>query len=164
MILEYKTKATAEQLTRLAKHGYLNGDGLERALTLAGTIPTGQTWLKFLDIALLSLGVAFTLSGIIFFFAYNWANMAYFLKFGLIESGILLAIGFAHYRGLDKFSGQVGLMSAAILIGALLAVQGQVYQTGADAYQLFLSWAILIADCLTLHHQFFGDRGNCATW
>ena len=30
------------------------------------------------------------------------------------------------------------------MVGVLLAVFGQVYQTGADAYQLFLTWTILI--------------------
>jgi uncharacterized membrane protein len=31
-----------------------------------------------------------------------------------------------------------------LLVGALLAVYGQIYQTGADSYELFLGWALLI--------------------
>ena len=31
---------------------------------------------------------------------------------------------------------------AALLFGGLLAVYGQIYQTGADAYELFLSWSL----------------------
>ena len=37
------------------------------------------------------------------------------------------------------------LTGCSVLVGALLAVYGQVYQTGADAWQLFAGWAALIA-------------------
>jgi hypothetical protein len=74
-------KASSEQLERLAQKGYLNLPGLERALTLAGYIPGLEAWRKFLDYTLLALGVAFALSGVIFFFAFNWAEMHRFLKF-----------------------------------------------------------------------------------
>src|SRR5690606_25106025 len=33
---------------------------------------------------------------------------------------------------------------AAIATGTLLALVGQIYQTGADAWQLFLLWAVLL--------------------
>ena len=33
---------------------------------------------------------------------------------------------------------------AAVAVGALLAVFGQTYQTGADPFELFLTWALLI--------------------
>ncbi|WP_315814113.1 hypothetical protein [Paraflavitalea speifideaquila] len=36
------------------------------------------------------------------------------------------------------------LTAAAVLLGVLMAVFGQVYQTGANAYDLFLSWTIAI--------------------
>jgi len=136
--------ATASRLKRLAQNGYLDETGLEQALTLAQVMPNQTTWRTFLDYSLLMLGALFTLSGILFFFAYNWADIPHLAKFGLIQAGILLSIGIAHYRGLHAITGQVGLFSAAVLVGAHLAVQGQIYQTGADAYTLFLGWLILI--------------------
>ncbi|HET6521432.1 MAG TPA: DUF2157 domain-containing protein, partial [Geminicoccaceae bacterium] len=36
------------------------------------------------------------------------------------------------------------LVGAAVLVGVTLAVFGQIYQTGADAYQLFVGWGLLI--------------------
>ena len=45
---------------------------------------------------------------------------------------------------LKKISGQIALISLSVLIGVFLAVFGQIYQTGADAYQLFLLWAVII--------------------
>jgi uncharacterized membrane protein len=39
---------------------------------------------------------------------------------------------------------KVSLLAAAIMVGALLAVYGQTYQTGADTTDLFATWAVLI--------------------
>jgi uncharacterized membrane protein len=36
------------------------------------------------------------------------------------------------------------LLSAGVLVGVFLAIFGQVYQTGADSFVLFLEWAVLI--------------------
>ena len=46
-------------------------------------------------------------------------------------------------RGMQHTSGRVAVLAACVLIGVFLAVFGQVYQTGADAWQLFLGWAAL---------------------
>jgi len=140
-----ETRASSDRLLRLAEAGYLNEKALERALSLAGHIPGGAAWKKFLDYVLLILGAGFLISGIFFFFAYNWADMHRFLKFGLIEVGLLITVGLAFYLGLDGLPGKVALTAAALLVGVLLAVFGQAYQTGADAYELFLNWAALIA-------------------
>ncbi|MCP4536763.1 MAG: DUF2157 domain-containing protein [Chloroflexi bacterium] len=138
-------RATPGRLRTLAQGGHLDAKTLETSLRMAGSIPNGKAWEKFIGHALLLLGAAFTLSGVFFFFAYNWADMHRFFKFGLIETAILFAAGLAFYKGLDNLSGKIALAAAAILVGALLAVYGQTYQTGADSYQLFLTWALLIA-------------------
>jgi uncharacterized membrane protein len=93
---------------------------------------------------LLFLGSTLVLAGVIFFFAYNWAEMGRFLKFALIEVGIVACIIAASLRGLLRLSGKVLLLSASVLVGVLLAVYGQTYQTGADAFELFMGWAVLI--------------------
>lgn len=140
----FERRASQDRLVLLAQKGFLNRAGLERALVLAGYIPTAGQWRRFLDYSLLALGLVFTLSGIIFFFAFNWAGMHRFLKFGLIEAGIVACLIFAAFRGLNTLTGKAGLIGAAVLVGALLAVQGQVYQTGANTYWLFLYWAVFI--------------------
>lgn len=137
-------RASMERLEWLVQKGLLNLAGLERALSLAGYIPTAGMWRKFLDYTLLALGTVFTLSGVIFFFAFNWAQMHHFLKFGLIEVTMVLCLGFAYYRGLNTLPGKAGLIAASVLVGALLAVQGQIYQTGADSYWLFFYWTLFI--------------------
>jgi uncharacterized membrane protein len=47
-------------------------------------------------------------------------------------------------RGLPRLAGQIALSLAAVVAGALLAVFGQLYQTGADPFELFLTWALII--------------------
>src|SRR5437879_207918 len=48
--------------------------------------------LKLLRYFLLAAGVSFLLSGIIFFFAYNWNNLSPFQKFALCETGIVTCV------------------------------------------------------------------------
>jgi uncharacterized membrane protein len=101
-------------------------------------------WFSWAQNALLFLGSALVLAGIIFFFAYNWKSMGPFLKFILLEAGILVCIISMFVLKLKPVVAKVLLLSASILTGILLAVFGQTYQTGADAYELFVSWAIVI--------------------
>ncbi|HEY83752.1 MAG TPA: DUF2157 domain-containing protein [Chloroflexi bacterium] len=142
-----------ENLRWLARNGILNaaplrlrsGQALERALEISGHAPDRGRWLRFLDIILLVLGAGFAVSGIFFFFAFNWADMHRFFKLGLLEVAILAAVGLTSCLGLDKLAGKIALTASGLLVGALLAVYGQIYQTGADSYTLFLNWALLIA-------------------
>lgn len=103
---------------------------------------TPKEWNRFLSVFLLAAGVGFTVSGILFFFAYNWNGLPEFAKLGIVEalltSFVLLAV-FTRWNRLVK---QVLLTGAVFLTGTLFAVFGQIYQTGADAYDLFLGWTL----------------------
>lgn len=137
-------RATPERLRHLAKTWQLSRTARRRAFELAGLLPTDNQWRLLLDRFLLLSGTALIITGIILFFAWNWADLHRFAKFALLE-GVLLACVFTTWRqGLDSPVGQVALAAAAMLTGALLAVCGQTYQTGADPYGLFLGWLALI--------------------
>ena len=99
----------------------------------------------WLDRGLLFLGLGLTLSGVVFFFAYNWEGMHRLLKLSMIEAGIIGALITALISGLSGLRGKLALLVASVLVGVFLAVYGQIYQTGADAWQLFAGWAGLIA-------------------
>lgn len=121
--------------------GLLSAEGRDAALT---TLRPARHWWKWANRSLLFVGATLFLAGVIFFFAYNWARMHAVSKFCAIEVGLwICAIG-ALRCGLDKITGKVLLLSASVLVGVLLAVYGQVYQTGADAYQNYVLWALLI--------------------
>jgi uncharacterized membrane protein len=137
--------ATPQKLRQLAKRGVLKPKDLEQALKLIGHTPSPSRWARFLEIVLLVLGVGFIVSGVFFFFAFNWADMHRFLKLGVLEMAVLLTVGLTVWQKLDRLPGKIALSATGLLVGALLAVFGQIYQTGADAYQLFLTWALLIS-------------------
>ena len=128
-------------IRKLYRDGLLNDAAFKAA---SGVLRPVSIWFSWVRRMLLFFGSALVLAGIIFFFAYNWAAMGKFLKFGLLEAGILVCIVASHLRGRTQLSGKVLLLSSSVLVGVLLAVYGQIYQTGADAYGLFLSWALLI--------------------
>ena len=89
-------------------------------------------------------GTALIVAGVAAFFAFNWAALHRLAKFGLLEAGIAASVFLAWWRGLDSLAGRAALVCASFLTGVLLAVYGQAYQTGADAYGLFLGWGVLI--------------------
>jgi uncharacterized membrane protein len=137
--------ATQRNLLYLAQKGLLDWRAYERALKIIGFTPDADKWNRFLNILLLILGSGFSVCGIYFFFAYNWADMHRFVKLGIIEFFIVGLIISATALSLEKLTGKIVLTVAGVLIGALLAVYGQIYQTGADSYTLFFFWALLMA-------------------
>lgn len=137
-------QATPSRLRRLAQLGYLDRQALEQGLRLSGGLPDRQGWARFLDVALLVLGALFFTSGLFFFVAYNWEDLPRFARFGVLEAAIVVMVIVAHWAGLNRLGGKIALTVGALLVGALLAVFGQEYQTGADAYTLFGNWALLI--------------------
>jgi uncharacterized membrane protein len=138
-------EANEDNLRSLARAGGISANELEQALCISGIIPGGKAWTRFLNTLFLLLGSVFIIAGIIFFFAYNWASMSRLLKLGLVQAALLAAVFTTSYLGFEKLSGKTSLLSASLLTGALLALFGQIYQTGADAYELFLNWSALIA-------------------
>jgi uncharacterized membrane protein len=114
-----------------------------RVRAIASRTPNQVEWSHFLASALLLLGAGLVLSGLISFFAFNWAALGRFTKMGLIAAAMTVCAATALRRP-DTLLSRVLLTAAAVLVGALLAVYGQTYQTGADPWGLFATWALLI--------------------
>jgi uncharacterized membrane protein len=132
------------QVLEWAEQGAIPAESVEAALTTAGVTPTPAEWQRFISTLFLWLGVLLFAAGVIFFFAYNWDALGRFAKFGLVEGALLAATVAAAYVGPDSAVGKASLFLCALLTGALLALIGQIYQTGADPYELFAWWAVLI--------------------
>lgn len=128
-------------LRRLHQDGCLTDEAFNVALR---TLRPAAVWFSWAEQNLLFFGSALVLSGIMFFFAYNWSVMGKFLKLGLLEIGVVACVASSYWLGLHKISGKILLLSASVLLGVLMAVYGQTYQTGADAFELFVGWAALI--------------------
>ena len=125
----------------------LRGAGLiaaPRYPTAVDAIREEAFWARWGLRALLALGAGQFLAGVVFFFAYNWNDLSDIAKFAVVEGALAIAALGALAAGLDRMFGQVLLIAASLLTGVLLATIGQVYQTGADVFELFLAWAALI--------------------
>ena len=104
-----------------------------------------ESWHKFLSLFFISLGIGFTTAGIIFFFAYNWADLHKFIKIGLIEGLIIISTFVILFSKISLDIKNILLTGTSMLVGVLFAVFGQIYQTGANAYDFFLGWTMFIA-------------------
>ncbi len=116
----------------------------QQVLRAADIVPTTSDWRAFLSQLTLWLGVIALANAVIFFFAFNWDDLGRFAKFGLVEAAIVAGLAACWFADLDGPIGKAILLLLSLLTGALLALTGQIYQTGADTYELFAWWAVLI--------------------
>jgi uncharacterized membrane protein len=114
------------------------------AVTAAGVAPDAAGWRQFLDRFLLWLGTLLLGAGAVFFFAYNWTALAHGTRFALAEVLVVAALLAVARSGTESAGGKAALFAASLFAGTLLALIGQTYQTGADTFELFASWALLI--------------------
>ena len=115
------------------------------ALEAAGVPPTARGWRTFLDRLLLWSGAGALGAAVVFFVAHNWSALGAYAKFGLLEALVVAAVVAYGLLGPDKAAGKAALLVACLVLGALLALVGQTYQTGADTFELFAAWGALIA-------------------
>ena len=113
-----------------------------RLLGAAFPPPPVREWARFVERLCLSVGAGLFVSGVIFFFAYNWPLLHRFAKLATMGGLLLLAGGLS--GGLSPRSTASGIAQSVtlVLVGVLLLLFGQIYQTGADAYELFAAWAL----------------------
>ena len=115
--------------------------GAQRALDLT---PAARGWALILTGTFAAAGLALLAAALVFAVAFNWDALGHFARFAMVQA-LLLLFGFAAWwRGVETVTGEAALFAAALATGALLALFGQTYQTGADPYSLFTVWALLL--------------------
>ena len=163
----------ASQVCNWVEQGHITAEQANTLYVQLASRPNVSSWRGLIAHLLLWFGALSAACGLIFFFAYNWQSLGRFAKFALIEVAILLAIAvfaWLYYRTAHQFSSvhqaqteantgnqantqstvfgattaNTVLLTASVLVGGLLALVGQTYQTGADPWQLFALWALLI--------------------
>ena len=90
------------------------------------------------------IGLALIAISIIYLLAANWWMLPKFVQ--LFMPQVLLlgsALLSVHFAAREKLRQSLDTVSG-LMLGLSLAVIGQIYQTGADSYQLFLLWALLL--------------------
>lgn len=135
------------------------------ALQIADERASADSWPPFIRQLLWVLGSLALVVALIFFMAYNWQSMGPMFKFALVQGSLLLVLVFyglwtfvlaRRYR-LSQHTITLGHTVArvliALLIGGLLALFGQIYQTGADPWQLFALWSLFISVMVIISGQ-----------
>ncbi len=72
-------KIEREDIQIIARHSNWSEKSIDKILK-KNIYNDKESWNKFLRLFFISLGVGFTTAGIIFFFAYNWADLHKFIK------------------------------------------------------------------------------------
>ncbi len=122
---------------------------------------------QFLALISAVLSLVFLSSGVVTWVAANWQSISSTQKLLLLQ-GILLFIGVSLVCLRQRSDTDVVLRRqsndwwyqslaflGAVVSGALIALVGQIYQTGADTWQLFAFWFVLILPWLAFSSNVF---------
>jgi uncharacterized membrane protein len=131
------------ELDEIAGHYSLDSAGVETLLEISGARPTPDASQQFLARMMRIGGVLSLAAGVVFFVAANWSRIAVFGRFALLELLLVACAVVALLKAPPANIGRAALFLGFMVTGALLALFGQTYQTGADVYELFLSWTLL---------------------
>jgi uncharacterized membrane protein len=139
------------QITRddfyiISKYSTWEAEHIETAFRAKKIYPDAPTWTQFAKIFTIGLGSVFFILGVVFFFAFNWDELHKFVKLGIVEALVIIPVAVLLLTEVEDYFKKILLTVASVLTGTIFAVFGQVYQTGANAYDLFLIWTI----CITL--------------
>jgi uncharacterized membrane protein len=130
-------------LDQLVLEQRLTEPAVAMALDLSGARPDAAAWRQLALRLLNGAGIAALGAGVIFFVAANWQDYGMMGRFAIVQAGLAACVGLALWRPPPAPLGQAALTLAVLLTGALLALFGITYQTGADVYELFFAWALL---------------------
>ena len=110
------------------------------------------SWERYLNLLFLLLTVGFLSSGVVTFIAANWDYLSDLTKIYGLQTLFVFSVmtgGYFFMRESRQLAAEklklfsVALFfSAAVLIGAILALAGQTYQTGANTWELFAIWSV----------------------
>ena len=133
--------AKTQPFYELAADDAFPADELDRVTSLI----EDSSWVsRWLDRAMLVFGLTLLAVGVVFFFAFNWDQLPDLAKLGVVQVGFAGALVAGTLRDLHSVTSRILLVVAGVLVGVHLAVFGQVYQTGADTWQLFALWAVIL--------------------
>lgn len=129
-----------DDVSVLTEQGALSGGQYMEATAF---LRDGAFWKRWGVRALLAIAAGHILSGITFFFAFNWNDLSGMTKFAVVGGGIATCLVGWIFGKLDSPLGQALGIGATVLVGVMFAILGQVYQTPAVIHTPFVFWAIL---------------------
>ncbi|MBR4736904.1 MAG: DUF2157 domain-containing protein, partial [Rhodocyclaceae bacterium] len=111
----------------------------------AHTRPRAAHWRVALNTLAIFATALFACAALICLIAYNWEDLHRFARIALVACAFLAPCALAAVRGKTPPDAlqQALYLAAMLAAGGLFALIGQIYQTGADTWQLFALWAAL---------------------
>ena len=111
----------------------------------ANARPQAAHWRAALHTLAIFATALFACTALICLIAYNWEDLHRFARIALVATAFLVPCALAAVRGktLPDALQQALYLAAMLAAGGLFALIGQIYQTGADTWQLFALWAAL---------------------
>lgn len=147
--------ARASVLEAVAR-GWLGRGDIGRALTQLGGTVTADEWRRFGRAFLLVVGLLALATGLAFFVAWNWADLHRFAKLGIVAGALVLALVVRLLARPGTVLAVAMVPVLLLLMGVLLALTGQIYQSGADRWELFALWAVIALPLVISERSFFG--------
>lgn len=130
-------------LRELLTKAHINSSEYFEGLSFFNLRPKRSGWQDFLLFTSILLGALLFISGVIFFMAWNWQELGKFAKFAAVE-GIYALLALYCIARWKHWSASALLSALALSIGGMMALYGQIYQTGANAWELFQVWSVLL--------------------
>ncbi|OTG93845.1 DUF2157 domain-containing protein [Acinetobacter sp. ANC 3832] len=90
------------------------------------------------------LGFALIATSVMYLVAANWLMLPHWAQLLIPQSLLLLSAVASIFLSKHDFLVQTFNTICGLMMGLSLAVIGQIYQTGADSYLLFLVWSVLL--------------------
>jgi len=140
------------QIADLVKAGSLTPETCQRIYTFCGIRPSDNQWRQFLIPVLCFLGLLSLVAGAVFFIAWNWVWLPKMAKFALAELLIVELSVLVWWRWYSTLA-RSALLAAGLGFGALFALYGQIYQTGADSWELFRAWLCVLLPLALIARQ-----------
>ena len=124
--------------------GALDAAGLARAIGMAGPLADARQWRAFVRHVCAWLAAVLLAAAAVCAVAANWDALDKASRLTGAQAVLVVVTLTAMLPGLSALLRTLALLLACLLLGALLALVGQTYQSGADPWQLFAAWAGLM--------------------
>lgn len=142
-----------EKLYEKYKKGSLDEDQLLEALEIFKNYDESRNEMKEYSKLYLYMGISLMLSSLFYFIAFNWRGINNYGKFSIVISLMIISL-IIYLLKIKEIYRKLALFSLSFITGILFALFGQVYQTGADTYVLFLTWSIAILPMVLISRYF----------
>lgn len=140
----YQTARLRREIAAWRMAGNLGPTGVDYVRGHSQAAPSQHDWMGFMRQLAAWLGCIMLASAAVCAVAANWAQIGAPMRLAALQAAMALSAVAALLPRVSRLGHTLFLLLACVLLGGTLAQVGQTYQTGADPWQLFALWALLM--------------------